>query len=251
MQSPENISANVLPAFESPNAFKDALYSRLKGTGILNATKVSECFARLSSYASQMSPMAQSIQWDGDLVSKSDAVGSSGTAMHGATPCIWWALLSNLVSNTRAADPRVRQLLWVMLVHGRCQARGIARKKWVQSQLRKQLLEHLRQASPSPNAAPRKACSIQEQVLNTLFAEYLAATQRTCTLSVFLPEAALDEAVPLTHEDMMSILQIQPASAIYAPFRSALDAVKSASPERGADLKPLHGSDSIVQASLA
>jgi hypothetical protein len=91
----------------------------------------------------------------------------------------------------------------------------------MQSQLRKQLLEHLRVSKPNQRAA-RKAANIQEQVLNTIFAEYLAATQRTCTLSVFLPEAAMDDSVPLSHKDMMSILQIQPRSPLYAHFHAAL-----------------------------
>lgn len=92
----------------------------------------------------------------------------------------------------------------------------------VQSQLRKQLLEHLRASEPGDPPAARRAATIQEQALNTLFAEYLAATQRTCTLSVFLPEADLDSSVPLTHQDMMTVLHIQPSSPMFAPFSAAL-----------------------------
>jgi hypothetical protein len=106
-------------------------------------------------------------------------------------------------------------------VHRVCQDDGIY---LLQSELRKRLLERFRQGKLSPEG--RKPGSIKEQALNTIIAEYLAASQRTCTLSVFLPEAALSDCAALSHEDIMSILQIRPHSPLDQRIRAALAADK-------------------------
>jgi hypothetical protein len=90
----------------------------------------------------------------------------------------------------------------------------------VQSVLRKQLLEHLTQSTATRK--PGKPRNLKSHVLNTLFAEYLAAAQYTCTLSVFLPEASLEDSVPLLHGDILSSLCIQPGSPLHRRIQSEL-----------------------------
>ena len=81
----------------------------------------------------------------------------------------------------------------------------------MQSELRKQLLRHLAHAE-HPSPPPR---TLQQHAFNSLVAEYLAAAQLTCTLSVFLPEAALDGAVPLRHHDILTALRVRQGSLLW------------------------------------
>jgi hypothetical protein len=89
------------------------------------------------------------------------------------------------------------------------------------STLRKQLLGRLRQAR-GHSFQGHKPSSMQEQVMNTVFAEYLGACQRTNTLSVFLAESSLCDSVPLTHDDIFAALRIQPSSQLYKRITSVL-----------------------------
>lgn len=91
----------------------------------------------------------------------------------------------------------------------------------LQSTLRKQLLGRLHHAE-GRSLEGQKPSSIQEQVMNTVFAEYLGACQRTNTLSVFLAEASLCDSVHLTHEDILASLRIPPSSQLYQRIMSAL-----------------------------
>lgn len=61
-----------------------------------------------------------------------------------------------------------------------------------------------------------------------MVAEYLAASCRTCSLSVFLPEAGLDEAKALTHEDILALLKLTVPSAITTALRAGLAELASA-----------------------
>lgn len=58
--------------------------------------------------------------------------------------------------------------------------------------------------------------------MNTVFAEYLGACQRTNTLSVFLAEASLCDGVHMTHEDILASLRIHPSSQLYRRIMCAL-----------------------------
>ena len=58
--------------------------------------------------------------------------------------------------------------------------------------------------------------------MNTVFAEYLGACQRTNTLSVFLAEASLCDSVHMTHEDILASLRIHPSSQLYRRIMCAL-----------------------------
>jgi hypothetical protein len=191
----ENVSLNVGSSsrdgpFADPNGFKDELYSRLKGTGLLNATKV--CL--------RPAPQRALLCDSGQLL-----LACMQTAQK--TTCTTMNALFPATFNSQSTG-HLGTLCYRTLA--------------LQSQLRQQLLQQLHSTSSEAQPVQRQAGSIQEQVLNTLFAEYLAATQRTCTLSVFLPEAALEDSVPLTHNDIMSILHIQPSSALHKPFSVAL-----------------------------
>jgi hypothetical protein len=103
------------------------------------------------------------------------------------------------------------------------------------STLRKQLLGRLQQAG-AHSLRGRKPCSMQEQVMNTVFAEYLGAFQRTNTLSVFLAESSLCDSVPLTHDDIFAALRIQQSSQLHKRITSALSEDK----ENGALLLLYH-----------
>jgi hypothetical protein len=89
------------------------------------------------------------------------------------------------------------------------------------STLRKELLGRLQQAG-GHSFRGHKPSSMQEQVMNTVFAEYLGACQRTNTLSVFLAESSLCDSVPLTHDDIFAALRIQPSSQLHKRITSAL-----------------------------
>lgn len=92
----------------------------------------------------------------------------------------------------------------------------------MQSHLRKHLLEQLQHEPTFPAVISTRPSSLREHVLDTIVAEYLAASQRTRTLSVFLPEAALEQGTPLTHADILAALQISPSSPLHAALSSAL-----------------------------
>lgn len=59
-------------------------------------------------------------------------------------------------------------------------------------------------------------------MINTLIAEYLGARAHTCTLSVFLPEVSLDGSAVLTHDDILTMLQIMPGSLLHSSIHTAI-----------------------------
>lgn len=63
---------------------------------------------------------------------------------------------------------------------------------------------------------------MHEQVMNTVFAEYLGACQRTNTLSVFLAEVALCDNVHLTHDDILTTLHIPSSSHLHKSIKASL-----------------------------
>jgi hypothetical protein len=91
----------------------------------------------------------------------------------------------------------------------------------LQSTLRKELLGRLHHAGGS-TLQGHKPSSMEEQVMNTLFAEYLGACQRINTLSVFLAEASLCDSVHLTHDDILASLRIYPSSKLHKNITAAL-----------------------------
>lgn len=59
-------------------------------------------------------------------------------------------------------------------------------------------------------------------MVNTLIAEYLGARAHTCTLSVFLPEASLSDTAILTHDDILTMLHVQPGTQTYKSIHSSI-----------------------------
>eukprot|EP00892_Ulva_mutabilis_P008038 jgi/Ulvmu1/5606/UM023_0143.1 len=88
------------------------------------------------------------------------------------------------------------------------------------SELRKRIFDQLRRDKGVLPDKPRPA-SIQEHMINTLVAEYLAARRHTCTLSVFLPEAALYDCAVLTHDDILEMLHIRPGMLLHSTIQTA------------------------------
>lgn len=102
----------------------------------------------------------------------------------------------------------------------RCHKRAHSRRHRMQSQMRHTLLQHLLQRSQAQLSQPDR--TLTQQALSSLVAEYLAASCRTCSLAVFIPEAGLDNATPLSHGDIMSLLKLSPPSPISADLCSGL-----------------------------
>lgn len=91
----------------------------------------------------------------------------------------------------------------------------------LQCALRKRILDHFRRDLGAPPEKARPA-SIQQYMVNTLIAEYLGARAHTCTLSVFLPEVCLSDTAVLTHEDILSLLEIRPGAKLHSVVHSSM-----------------------------
>lgn len=82
-----------------------------------------------------------------------------------------------------------------------------------------------------------RPASIQEYMVNTLIAEYLGARAHTCTLSVFLPEVSLSDSAVLTHDDILSLLEIRPGTRLYSAVHSSMVEEKENRKSRSSELQ--------------
>ncbi len=94
-----------------------------------------------------------------------------------------------------------------------------------QTQLRSQMLAQLQKHHAALVAPPTEArgagpgrgplSGLAGRVLDSMIAEYLAAARYSYTLSIFEPESGLSGVAPLTHEEMLHALRIDPGTPLH------------------------------------